>query len=52
MEFAATGETVETAPEIASWEAITEVEVRLAGELLKGRFHPSDLWGEEPDNRS
>jgi tetratricopeptide (TPR) repeat protein len=32
--------------------AITEEEVRLAGELLKGKFAPSDILGREFDDRS
>jgi hypothetical protein len=32
--------------------AITEDEVRIVGELLKGRFNPTELWGREPEEGS
>ncbi|MGE5531097.1 MAG: hypothetical protein ACM3VW_03130 [Bacteroidota bacterium] len=50
MELGDGTEEAEAAPELFGFAAISEAEVRLAAELFKGRFHPADLWGEEPDD--
>jgi len=52
MELESDGEDTEILSELFESEAISEAEVRVAARLLKGRFHPADLWGEEPDDCS
>jgi 2-hydroxychromene-2-carboxylate isomerase len=52
MELVSTEEEAGIPAEVFGSSAITEDEVRLAARLLKGRFHPADLWGEEPDDCS
>ena len=53
----AAGERAEGGPaRLETWEmsnaAITDDEVWMAGEMLKGRFDPSELLGNEPEERS
>ncbi|MHB8997708.1 MAG: hypothetical protein ACYC63_20880 [Armatimonadota bacterium] len=52
MELESDEEEAEVLSEIFDSEAISEAEVRVAARLLKGRFHPAELWGEEPDDCS
>jgi hypothetical protein len=52
MELENGGAEGEIPAEFFDSEAISEAEVRVAARLLKGRFHPADLWGEEPNDCS
>lgn len=52
MELESDEEEAEVLSEMSDTEAISDAEVRVVARLLKGRFHPAELWGEEPDDCS